>query len=247
MVPMLRYGEARVPGWFIKPVLRFSPGALLVLAMTSLSGYAEQLPVVPNPQGFIEASTLSAIIRNAALAGHPSWQKLIGVYYEPDALAKILNTGTTEPTAICTAYVEREFASEAAADSDFKELVANAKNDGAQKFDGNDPAVARVLSNYENAAKGLGNGVSVSVSGATVLGGIGEGNNYYAGSFISAYTWSNGSQSAMMPFATAVAWIRMGTRIVKVSASYPFSDRQSIFEANDTLLNWLRVVTLEIK
>jgi hypothetical protein len=146
---MLRYGEARVPGWFIKPVLRFSPGALLVLAMTSLSGYAEQLPVVPNPQGFIEASTLSAIIRNAALAGHPSWQKLIGVYYEPDALAKILNTGTTEPTAICTAYVEREFASEAAADSDFKELVANAKNDGAQKFDGNDPAVARVLSNYE--------------------------------------------------------------------------------------------------
>jgi hypothetical protein len=34
---------------------------------------------------------------------------------------------------------------------------------------------------------------------------------------------------------------------VKVSASYPFSVRQSIFEANDTLLNWLRVVTLEIK
>jgi len=209
-----------------------------------LLAYADQVPAVPNPQGFIEASALSPDIRNAAVAGHPSWQKLIGIYYQPDALAKILNIGTTEPSAICTAYVEREFDSETTAESHFKELVTNAKKDGARKFDRNDPAIDRILRNYESAVENenLRNGTSISVSGATVLGGIGEASNYYAGSLISTYTWSNGSQSSMMPFASAVAWIRMGKRIIKLSASYPFSGKQSILQANDTLTNWLRAV-----
>jgi hypothetical protein len=230
-----------VQGWLGNLVGRFVL-AVALFGAASLSAQADKLPSVPNPQGFIEASALSPNIRNAALAGHPSWQTLIGIYYQPDSLAKILNTGTTEPSAMCTAYVEREFASETKADSYFKELVANAKKDGAQKFDRNDPAIDRILSNYENAAKNIGNGTSIAVNGATVLGGIPEDTNYYAGTLISTYTWSNGSQSAMMPFATAVAWIRMGKQIVKLSATYPFTGKQSILQANDTLTNWLRVV-----
>jgi hypothetical protein len=210
--------------------------------MISLPAYPEQLPVVPNPQGFIHASALSIDIRNEALAGHPAWQKLIGIYYQPDALAKILNTGTSEPTAICTAYIEAEFDSEASADKNFKELVANAKKDGAQKFDRNDPAIDRILSNYENPTKNLGGGTAIAVNGVTVLGATAETSSYYAGSMIATYTRSDSHQSAMMPFATAVAWMRVGTRIIKLSATYPFLGKASINEANDTMMNWLRMV-----
>ena len=98
----------------------------------------------PNPNGFIEASTLSTNIKNRALAGHLSTVKLIGVYYPPDALATILHAGYTEPTAFCIAFVEKEFETAKAADDYFNRLVKNAKKEGEQKFDRNDAAIDRI-------------------------------------------------------------------------------------------------------
>jgi hypothetical protein len=75
------------------------------------------LPIVPAPKGFIEASGLSTDIRNGALAGHPSSDKLIGVYYPPEVLAEILNGGHPEPAAFCRAHVIQELESTNAADT----------------------------------------------------------------------------------------------------------------------------------
>jgi hypothetical protein len=190
---------------------------------------------VSAPRGFIEATALSPDIHKLALAGHPSWQKLIGWYYQPDALAEILRSGTTEEGPICQAYADREFGSEAEATAHFNQVVANAKKEAMQKFDRNNPAIDRILRNYENVTKNLGNGVAVSADGVTMLGDIGEGSNYYAGSMIFAYTWSNGSQSAPMPFALAVAWIRIKKQIVTLKVAYPFTAKSSILQANDAL------------
>jgi hypothetical protein len=223
-------------------MLRFPLTVAFLFLLATFPAGADQLPVVPNPQGFIESSALSVNIRNGALAGHPASQKLIGIYYPPNTLAKILNTGTSEPSAICTAYIDGEFDSEATADTHFKQLVINAKKDGAQKFDRSDPAIDRILKNFEDAATNLGTDTTITVNGATILGAIAETNTYYAGSMIATYTRSVDGQSAMMPFATAVAWMRIGPRIVKLSATYPFLGKASIIEANDTLMSWLRAV-----
>jgi hypothetical protein len=222
---------------------RFLLVAGVLLVSVSSAAESQQLPVVPSPQGFVEASALSPTIRRNALAGHLPSEKLIGIYYQPDALAEILRDGTTAPSPIYTAYVQREFESVSAADTYFRELVQNAKKDEKQKFDRNDPAIDRILNNYEKAAKGLGNGTTITVNGATTLGELSEGSNFYSGSLISAYQWSNGTQSAVMTFASAVAWMRLGTRVIKLSATYPFIGKQSIIEANGALLNWVSQVT----
>src|SRR5438270_11235147 len=95
----------------------------LLLVMIATPARPEALPIVPTPQGFIEASALSVNIRNGALTGHSASQKLIGIYYQPDTLAKILNTGASEPSPLCTAYIDGEFDSETTADAHFKQLV----------------------------------------------------------------------------------------------------------------------------
>lgn len=214
----------------------------LMLLVLTFPAHPDQLPMVPSPNGFIEASTLSAFIRNMAVAGQPASSKLIGAYYPPDALAEILSAGQTNPAAFCKANVLKEFGSVQAADDYLKQLVRNAKKEGGQRFDRNDAAVDRILKHYENAAKNVRDGVTITVNGSTVLGALAETDSYYASSAIFSYTSSDGQRTAIMPFAVAVVWMRIGKQVVTLLVAYPFLGKASILAANDTLLNWLESV-----
>ena len=208
----------------------------------AVPAYSDQLPTVPSPMGFIEGSALSAVIRDRAMAGHPASHKLIGQYFLPDALAEILKNRQTGLTAFCSAYIEREFSSDRAADDYFKELVKDLKKEGEQKFDRSNPAIDRILRRYEDAAKKSGGGITVKANGITVLGAIEETNSYYASALISSYTNSDGQRSAIMTFAIAVAWMRIGPRVLKLYVTYPFTGKASIGKANDALTGWVHRV-----
>ena len=202
----------------------------------------DQLPIVPNPSGFIEASALAPFIRSMGMAGKPASYKLIGVYYQPDALAEILSAGRTITAAFCKANVEKEFESVESADDYLKRLIKNAKKESEKQFDRNDPAVDRISKHYEAAANNLRDDVTIAVNGMTVLGTLAETDSFYAASSISAYTVSDRQRNAIASLASAVVWMRIGKRVIKLSASYPFLGKASVLAANDTLLNWLKSV-----
>jgi hypothetical protein len=121
--------------------------------------------------------------------------------------------------------------------------VKNAEKESEKKFNRDDATIDLIWKRYEDAAKNVRSGVAITVNGATVLGTLAETSTYYAGSMISTYTWSDGQRKAIMPFAIAMVWMRIGNQVIRLSAVYPFSGKASILAANDTLLNWLKSVT----
>ena len=208
---------------------------------TRADSQVQALPVVPSPEGFIEGSALSADIKKLGLAGQSPSGKLIGVYYQPDTLAKILKQGYyTEPAPFCQAQVQREFNSAEEARQNFKDLVTNAKKESTTKFDRNDPAIDRIWKHYEDAANNLARDEALSVNGATALGDLAETDTFYANSSIISYSLSDKQHTSTLPVASAFGWILIGRRILGISAIYPLVDKQSITVANDTLMTWLK-------
>jgi hypothetical protein len=55
-------------------------GTLIAAALS------DDLPAIPSPKGFIEASSLVPVLKDQALLGHPARTQLIGVYLLPDEL-----------------------------------------------------------------------------------------------------------------------------------------------------------------
>lgn len=129
---------------------------------------------VPTPQGFIEASALSKNIERLAIAGQPDSVKLIGIYYEPDALSSLLNLGYAGTAPFCKALLQAEFSSAKKADEYLKRLVINAKKDATKKFDRENPEINRILKNYEDASKKLHPETKISAKGLTALGAIAD-------------------------------------------------------------------------
>jgi hypothetical protein len=217
---------------------------LVILVSFSIPVHADQLPRLPSPQGFIEASSLSEKIRTQALIGHPPSDKLIGVYYEPSALANILSAGSSnEPTPFCRAYLQGKFESSKDADDFLKRLIGNAKKESEQKFNRNDnDALDRILKRYEKAIRDKGVGETPKFTGATDLGELAETDTYYASTMIVAFAVSDGQRNGSIAFVAAVAWMRIENQIIQISATYPFLDKASILGANDTLLKWIESI-----
>ena len=200
---------------------------------------ADAPPRVPPPAGFIDGASLSETIKAMGLAGQPPSAKLLGLYYPTNALAEILNKGSTAPSPFCKAIVNKNYSSVSDAKKGFQTLVKNAKKEGDTQFDPNDPAIRRIFAHYENAARKIEPSVSVKANGMSVLGTILDRETIFAGSAILSIAWSDGQTQADMPFAVSFAWMRFGKQQVEVGVLYPFRDATSVTSANQKLLEWI--------
>jgi hypothetical protein len=196
--------------------------------------------MVPAPKGFIEASALSLTIRDTFSAPLRFPKRLVGVWYEPDAVADILNSGSTTNAAYYTAVLEKELETSQAAAVAMKDYSTTANNRAHQKFDLNDPATDKLVRFFEQAYKKGGNGVSLKIAGMTMLGAIAESPTFRADSMILVAQRSD--ESELMPYAMAVGLMQIGTQLVSLSAAHPFNSKASILKGNAMLLTWSKVV-----
>lgn len=201
-----------------------------------------KLIAIPSPSDFIEGSSLSAYIKAIASAGLPPNSKLIGSYYQPDALSEILKTGYAAPSPFGKALIQFDGNSVSEADQYLKKLVMNAKRDESKTFDLNDPDIARILDGYKGATKKINPSIAISINGMVSLGSIAETDTYYARSLISVFDWTNGAQTVKLPFVSAVSWMRVGKQVIQFSMTYPFDGKESILATNATLINWLKAI-----
>jgi len=176
---------------------------------------ADDQPSFPGPTGFIESSALVPGLKDQALIGQPPTTHLIGFYLLPDELAKRMRGAQVPLTIACRAYVIAERSSEDASRAAFKQLVASVKRD-AKNFDLSDPDNQRIIQHFEDATKER-YGASPTLNGMTALGIILESEDVFAISAIVAFTLQNAEGQVAVPIATAAAWLRRGTRIVKWS------------------------------
>jgi hypothetical protein len=206
-----------------------------------MSAAAErEIPRIPTPSGFIEASGLSDALSRSGASGLAPSAKLLGLYYPTNAVAEILAIGSTPVCPFGKAVMQREFKSVSEAQKAFGTLVTNAKKESSKPFDGNDPVVKRLLKNYEDAASKVAPGTQVKVNGTSVLGTLLETEQVFAISMVINYTVSEGGTEVTMPFAVAHVFTRMDKRQVDVSLAYPFRSASDVSLANQKLLEWLK-------
>lgn len=241
MPPVISRINRTTVGVLVAGVIVSVVAAIWVFAGATSSDIAKPA-VVPNPAGFIEGSALSKNIKDWAVAGLSPNVKLIGMYYEPDTLSKILKIGYSEPAPFGKALVQFESKSTGEADRYLKNLVMNAKKEGSKSFDRNDPVIDRIVSNYEDAEKKINSNIAITANGVTLLGSIAETDTYYASSLITVFNWSDGTQTANLPFVSAVSWMRVGKQVIQLSMTYPFAGKQSILFANAALIAWVKEV-----
>jgi hypothetical protein len=211
----------------------------VVLLAIIVAAWSQDLPHLAAPKGFIESSGLVPALKDQALVGHPARTRLIGVYLLPDELANILHGAPEHMTILCRAYVNDELASEDEAKVFFRRLVAGAKQEASKRFDPTDPDVRRIIQRYVDATKER-QGVSVGITGATILGSILETEDVYATSMVAAMSAQTSQGQTSIPLAATVAWLRRGKQILELSDVTQFQGAQSITTANDVVEDWVR-------
>ena len=200
------------------------------------------LPRIPAPDGFVDGATLSEKIRTSATVGQPPSVKLIGMYYQTDTLADILNRGYSTTAPFCKALLKMDYQSIEDAKDGFRALVESLKRDGERKFDVNDPAIKRIMKRSEDAARSTDPSVTVKMGGMEFLGTVLSTERVYASALLVNFNMSDGTRDAAMPFVASVAWMRLGKQQVEVSVMYPFQDAKSIETANRMLLTWVKEI-----
>jgi hypothetical protein len=181
------------------------------LMFQPIIAYADDLPYVPSPQGFVESSTLVPALKEQALIGQPQGKRVIGVYLLP-AEQSALMQGTSQGLSIyCRAYVVHEYATEEGAKTVFQSDVVSMKKSFAKPFDPNSPEDKRMLRPFNDYAEKKS--LSVGVTEATNLGSIMETSDVLAVVGIVTFSTETGPISVI----GANALIRDGKHILELT------------------------------
>jgi len=221
-------------------VLRAVHG-LALLASAPDPCVADDQPSLPSPTEFIESSALVPGLKDQALIGQPPTTHLIGFYLLPDELAKRMHGAQVPLTIACRAYVIAERSSEDASRAVFEQLVAGVKRD-VKNFDLSDPDNQRIIQHFEEATKER-YGASPTLNGMTNLGTLLENQDVIAESAIAALSVQTTEGQVTLPLATAAAWLRRGTQILRLESLVQFQRSESITTANRIMKDWVRSIT----
>jgi hypothetical protein len=204
---------------------------------------ADGLPRIPAPAGFVEASGLSEKLKQAALAGNLPPARLLGYYYQTNALAELLNLGyTKQPALFCKAVLKKDFTSISQAKQEFQTLVKNAKRETATTFDPNDSAIKRIFKHYEEASRDSDTGASHRVIGMSFLGMLVDKEASFAQSTLANLKFSDGQNEMEQPFVIALGFMRLGKKQISLGVAYPFNGESSVTSANRQLLDWIKAI-----
>lgn len=204
----------------------------------------EPLPVgevrltLPAPVGFVEGSRLSPKLVKSALAGLQPSVKLLGLYYETNTLAEIINQGFTKPSPFCRALLRKVFDTAPAAQTAFDTLVVNAKKEASAPFDREKPAIKSLFQHYEDSLR-KESGTTGKVLGITTLGVLVEQPDSFAMTTLVNLNWSDGQSEITAPFAIVVIWLRVGKEHVDLIVAQPFLSASSVDVANRRALEWV--------
>jgi hypothetical protein len=238
----------RVCMMMVAGTIIFTGSTTLVIAQTPCkshllgictSWYAP-LPTIPAPKGFIEASALSAKIKNTFSSSLNTHQHLLGVWYEPDVVARIVNSTLENQVIYYRAVLEMELESPQAASTELREYSKKANIGVGKPFDLDDPATIRLVREFEQWTKNTGNTVTGKLVGMTQLGSIAESSIFRADSAIFALQRSDASEPTIL--AMTMGLIQIGKQLISLSVANPFTGKASILAANNMLLTWLNTV-----
>jgi hypothetical protein len=204
---------------------------------------ADPLPRIPAPAGFVEASGLSEKLKKAASATLRPPASLLGLYYQINSLAELLNLGYTEqPARYCTAVLKKDYSTISEAKQEFQTLVKYAKKETATAFDINDPAIQRIFKRCEQASRDPDTGASRKVIGMSFLGLLLDKEASIAQSTLANLKCSDGQNEIEQPFVVALGFMRLGKKQISLGVAYPFNGESSVTSANRQLLNWIKAI-----
>ena len=185
-----------------------------------------------------------------ATAGMTPPTELIGIYYETNALAEILNNGRTSgQTAFWTAKFKGNSATLQAAKDSYAQICTNARKEAGGPLDATSPDIKSIWSHYESAAAKLKTNSALKIQGVVPLGVIAERTNVLAFSGLTNIRVTNTEEgwTTEMPTVFVAGFLRIGVSQVEIGLAYPFKDAQSIETANTGFVKWLQQIESQYK
>lgn len=206
--------------------------------LVAVQAWAGPLPPMPPPYGFMEVSSVLPNMREKALTGRPSGDRLIGFYMLTDEAAAMMQGTSIGMSVFCAAYVIYDGETENDARDVFQHLVTAARADSAKPYDMNDLTTHEVLRHYMDETRRR-QGEDVSMIGATNLGSIIDKPDAFATSFVVNTSVETGRGRANSPMAGTGAYVLRGKQVLEMSDGVAFQGQASLTRVDQVEVDWV--------
>jgi hypothetical protein len=182
------------------------------------------MPRIPAPAGFVDAGVLNGG-KLEGLADVPPEYEILGTYLPTNALAEIVNKGSTSLSPFCRAIFARQFPTVAAADEAFTRSVKDMKQAETQPLHTEIPM-----------------GDWIAGGNAKARGAFQATDSVHAICVTTTSRSSKSESKEQYAFVHSSAILRLHDQILMVGATYPMFGEKDVETCKITTVEWIKEI-----